>query len=452
MNSPVAVATPQVVVIGAGIAGLTAAHDLHRAGVAVMVLEAESRPGGRMRTEPLVAGGQMERGAQFLTTAYRTLPRLIRETGLESSVRSVTERTLLVTPAGQRVVNPRSPASLLRAHVLSAAQIPAGLRAQARLRQLARALPPDDLGAWAERDELTGPQWAEQNLPASLTDRLVTPAVHGFYFQALAENSGALLAAVTSMSARPGHVATLDGGLGTLTTALAAPLHIRYEMPVASVQVTGHRVSVATSEGPVHADAVIIAANGAAALSMLPDAGLLERTLMTTPYSPGLLVGVTLNKALAADELGGAYGVLLAPSDGEELAAIAVGSRTGSGREPVTAREVLTAMLAPPAATRLRNASDGDVSTETVEMLGRYLPTAASRVVGTHVVHWDQAMPHTPVGRARDVARYRVGLAPDARIVLAGDYLGFPWTDSAAFNGAWAARHLLASLQPGTAR
>ncbi|MEO6123135.1 MAG: FAD-dependent oxidoreductase [Ilumatobacteraceae bacterium] len=452
MNDAEGASRVHVVVVGAGIAGLAAAHDLHRAGLSVTVLEAQSWPGGRMTTQPLPAGGRMERGAQFLTTAYRTLPRLIRESGLEASVRPVTERTLLVTPEGRRAVNPTSPVSLLRSGVLGAGDVLGALRAQRRLGALARALPPDDLGAWADLDDVTGGQWAEQNLPKSLHERLLKPAVHGFYFQTLAENSGALLAAVASMSSRPGHVVTLDGGLGALTAALAGPLHVRYGTAVDTVRVTADGARVDTSaHGSVHADAVILAAPGAAALSILADATDLERKLMATSYSPGLLVGVTLERALHAVECAGAYGVLIAPDDGEGLAAIAIGSRTDQRPARREQSEVVTAMLAAPAAGRLRNASDQEVTSETIEMLGRHLPGLGTRVKGSHVVHWDQAMPHTPVGRAHDVARYRSELAVNARVVLAGDYLGFPWTDSAAFNGVWAARHVLASLRPGSA-
>jgi protoporphyrinogen/coproporphyrinogen III oxidase len=441
----------QVVVIGAGIAGLTAAHDLRSAGMAVTVLEAQSRPGGRMRTETLAAGGRMERGAQFLTTAYRTMPRLIRETRLESSMRPITERTLLIAQSGQRAVKPRNPLSLLRAGVLSATDIPAALPAQVRLRRLARTLPPDDLGAWADLDDLSGLQWADQNLPTSLTDRLLAPAINGFYFQTLAENSGVLLAAVASMSSRPGHVITLARGLGTLTAALAAPLRICYGTAVSSVQRSGNQVIVSTSEGPVNAEAVIISAPGAAALSMMDDAGDLERKLMATPYSPGLLVGVTLDRALATDDCHGSYGVLIAPSDSERLAAIAVGSRTGQRQVHDGSPEVITLMLARTATARLHNASDGHIAAEAVEMLSGHLPKVGSHITGTEVFRWDQAMPHTPVGRARDVAKYRSELAKDARVVLAGDYLGFPWTDSSAFNGAWAAKHVIALLRPWSA-
>ncbi len=45
-----------VIVVGAGLAGLAAARDLHRAGVDVLVLEARDRPGGRVEQATLPDG------------------------------------------------------------------------------------------------------------------------------------------------------------------------------------------------------------------------------------------------------------------------------------------------------------------------------------------------------------------------------------------------------------
>lgn len=50
-----------VIVIGAGIAGLTAAHRLASNGVEVTVLEAENRLGGRMGTD-VRDGYRIDRG------------------------------------------------------------------------------------------------------------------------------------------------------------------------------------------------------------------------------------------------------------------------------------------------------------------------------------------------------------------------------------------------------
>jgi monoamine oxidase len=66
----------RVAVAGAGLAGLTAAHELHRAGPEVVVLEARNRVGGRVWSRRLGNGAVVEMGAEFLlpgNTATREL-------------------------------------------------------------------------------------------------------------------------------------------------------------------------------------------------------------------------------------------------------------------------------------------------------------------------------------------------------------------------------------------
>ena len=65
-----------VVVVGAGLAGLVAARRLHRAGLDVVVLEAADGVGGRVRTD-VVDGWRLDRGFQVLNTAYPRVPALV---------------------------------------------------------------------------------------------------------------------------------------------------------------------------------------------------------------------------------------------------------------------------------------------------------------------------------------------------------------------------------------
>ncbi len=66
----------QVVVIGAGLAGLSCALSLEAAGLSVSLLEASDAPGGRVRTD-LVEGFRLDRGFQVMLTAYPEAKRLL---------------------------------------------------------------------------------------------------------------------------------------------------------------------------------------------------------------------------------------------------------------------------------------------------------------------------------------------------------------------------------------
>jgi monoamine oxidase len=74
----------RVVVIGAGLAGLAAAHELSRAGVEAAVLEARERPGGRVRTlrEPFDDGLYAEAGAVFVPGNHARTLEYARELGV----------------------------------------------------------------------------------------------------------------------------------------------------------------------------------------------------------------------------------------------------------------------------------------------------------------------------------------------------------------------------------
>ena len=72
-------ATVDVVVIGAGLAGLTAARTIQRSGKSVVVLEASDAVGGRVRTDE-VDGFLLDRGFQVMLTAY---PELRRQANLD---------------------------------------------------------------------------------------------------------------------------------------------------------------------------------------------------------------------------------------------------------------------------------------------------------------------------------------------------------------------------------
>jgi monoamine oxidase len=76
MNAP-----PEVLIIGAGVAGLAAARDLTAAGARVLVLEARDRLGGRVMTHH-TPDGPVELGAEFVHGAVEETLSVAREAAL----------------------------------------------------------------------------------------------------------------------------------------------------------------------------------------------------------------------------------------------------------------------------------------------------------------------------------------------------------------------------------
>jgi monoamine oxidase len=73
-----------VVVVGAGLAGLTAARDLLAGGKTVMVLEARDRVGGKVHNAKLKNGGVTEVGAEFVGPTQDKVLQMISDLGLKT--------------------------------------------------------------------------------------------------------------------------------------------------------------------------------------------------------------------------------------------------------------------------------------------------------------------------------------------------------------------------------
>src|ERR671921_1949513 len=82
-----------VVIVGAGLAGLTAARELERSGAAVIVLEAQDRVGGRTMAGR-VAGTTVEMGGQWTGPDQRRIGALARDLGVETFPTHVPGRTV----------------------------------------------------------------------------------------------------------------------------------------------------------------------------------------------------------------------------------------------------------------------------------------------------------------------------------------------------------------------
>jgi monoamine oxidase len=99
---------PRVIVLGAGLAGLSAAGELDRAGFDVLILEARTRAGGRVYTlrEPFSDGLYAEAGAARIQDSHAFTMRYVKEFNLTLDPFFPTEGSNVVRVAGRRFLVP----------------------------------------------------------------------------------------------------------------------------------------------------------------------------------------------------------------------------------------------------------------------------------------------------------------------------------------------------------
>ena len=91
-----------VLVLGAGLAGLAAARDLARAGADVLVLEARDRPGGRVERVVLEDGRSVQMGGELIGDFHTAYLGLAAELGLEPEPSYVAEPGLMSWDLAER--------------------------------------------------------------------------------------------------------------------------------------------------------------------------------------------------------------------------------------------------------------------------------------------------------------------------------------------------------------
>lgn len=101
---------PRVIVAGAGLAGLAAAYELDRAGYEITVLEARTRPGGRVYTmrEPFSDGLYAEAGAARIQDSHQFTLRYVQQFQLTLDPFFPAEGTRITRVAGRRVSGPQA--------------------------------------------------------------------------------------------------------------------------------------------------------------------------------------------------------------------------------------------------------------------------------------------------------------------------------------------------------
>jgi phytoene dehydrogenase-like protein len=266
MDAGPATSAADVVIVGAGLAGLSAARHLHHAGLDTVICEASDEVGGRVRTDQ-VDGFRLDRGFQVLLPAYPELRQQADIAALQPQ--PFLRGAVVVTAQGRRwLAAPWHRAQAAAGLMGLALSQPAGSAALAML-SLRDLLSP----ATALRTAAPRLTTAQELRRWRLSDTVITEVMRPFL-------AGVFLDPELSSPARLFHLiwrsfllgggALPAGGIQSLPQQLAAGL------PAASVR-TGTEIAEITSSGVrtqagerIQARAVIVATDGDTAAQLAP--------------------------------------------------------------------------------------------------------------------------------------------------------------------------------------
>jgi phytoene dehydrogenase-like protein len=259
-----------VVVVGAGLAGLACARALTDQGLDVEVLEAGDAVGGRVRTDH-VDGFTLDRGFQVLNTAY---PALAGVVDLEALDLRPFDASVGVLVDGRRVVlgNPlqdlRTLGPTVRVPVGGPVGGLPGKAALAAYAGLCLALPARALRR--RLDVSAAEAWRRARVPRDVVDTLLRPFLSGVLLETDMSSSRRFTDLMFKMFAR-GASTVPAGGMQRLPEQIAGHLPsgcVRLGSPVRAVTPT----RADTDDGPAPARAVVVATDGWAADSLLGGA------------------------------------------------------------------------------------------------------------------------------------------------------------------------------------
>jgi oxygen-dependent protoporphyrinogen oxidase len=411
-----------VVVVGGGIAGLTAARTLVRGGARVLLLEASDRWGGVVQTVR-EDGLVLETGPDAMLATKPDGIALVRALGLGGRIvpTNPDQRTVYVVRRG--VLHPMPEGMVLGVPTRVLPVLRSGLLSwRARLRLLAEPLV---RSRSPEPDESIA-RFARRRLGREAWERLADPLLGGIHagdtealsvratFPRLVEleaRHGSLVRGMRALSAARAAdtgaaFVSLAGGLSELVEALVVALPAdarRTRAPVRAIERAGQGWRVSTAEDAVDARAVVLALPAPRAHPLLrPLDEALAADLAALRFESTAIVLFVFDRTAVANPLDG-YGLLIPRAEGGRLTACGFFSTKFAGRAPAD-QVTLRAFLG---GSHDRTVLDLDDQAMAAVALRELTPLLGLRSAPRHVrvCRWPESTPQMELGHAERVRR-----------------------------------------------
>jgi protoporphyrinogen/coproporphyrinogen III oxidase len=437
------------IVVGSGIAGMTAAFRLQQAGFSVRVLEAETIIGGRM-TCRRINGYTLNRASTLLAGQYKFLTSLIAEVGLADRIKYSDFK--IGTFRDGRIH------SLRTNHMIRDSLFSGLLSWRSKLlmlrvvRDAAKAKPYldfADLSVAAPLDVESARDYALRRLNKELLDYVVDPGI------------AALLATTADRPSVVDFLFTIahyigmgayryEGGIDFLIAELARRVPVTTSARVVSVveDVNSIKSGVEVSweqDGAAHVERVaacVIAVSAHTVPKLYPQLTDIQRDILNGYEYSTIMVGhlgLTSPPDIDAD-------FLQIPScENPALVNMYFPHKISTTVAPPGKSMAVGYFSTTWSAARMAH-SDEQIVAEMIPHFEQIVPGISRTVEMTNVERWSPALFLSKPGSYQAMAAFQKEINPAARVQLAGDYFSFTSTNASAASGHIAARRLVESI------
>jgi oxygen-dependent protoporphyrinogen oxidase len=434
----------RVVIIGRGLAGLSAGHRLHEQGCHVTVFETLGRVGGRVLSEP-DDGFLFDVGPTIVTDNYTEYTKLLRDVGLSDKLIHCAPKMAVVKGSDLHILDLSKP---LRAFLATRLLPPV-----AKLRLIARGvrlikplygLNPYDLGNHAQYDIESIQAYLDRVFGRELNDLILDGVTRSMVTSSPAEASvvGFLAGAVTAS----GKMQTLEGGLQLLPSTLAEKLDVRLSSPVTAVRTTDagvevHYQSNSGVAGCERADACVIATPLQAAVDMYEPLKAVTGELLSRSRDSGCCsLQLTYSRRTVKEP----FLVMVPKAASLEIGTLFLEHVKAPDRAPA-GTSLITAFFPDQAGIDFASWSDDRLTSTARDLIERLFPELRDHYLGTHLKRWKSAGNHADVGYYKALRKFLSDYPVDAAVQIAGDYMALPSQESAVVAGNKAAARILAA-------
>lgn len=431
-----------VVVVGAGISGLTASYRIQQQGHEIHVLEARPYVGGRMITIEWM-GLNVDPGAEFVTGADKFLLEMVSKLGIKAKLVDYSDEQtgfdVSVMRDGEvHKVNFMSIMSYLgwtgvslRARLSMLKLIPYLIRYGRTDVFHPENAPGEDL--------VNMEQFFYEKISSEMFEYWVQPTMDVFCGYTSDDLSAKMLLLLFG-SYLSQKLYTFTDGIGTLPNTLASHLNVSLNSIVSSIETKadGSGATVHYLQGgqsrTTDADSVVIAVPGDVALSMLGEPRPAWRTFF--PKVHYSRVGVVYHIVEGDESLFDEGGIMFPRNEPWKLSALGW-KRRADGR--VFVMSDLKAHIYDPSIT-----DETLIQTITSEMI-RAVPEFHGRIKNQMVYRWHRKVPTFRVGYLDALKSFMVD-SQEGPIYFCGDYLTGPSTGSALASGWQCADRVLEGI------